>query len=509
MPFPRSRPATLLLLVAAASAWLCISLPVFAQEAYYWTYAQHPDLSYFDHPPMVAWLIWLGTSVFGDGAVGIRFGTWVCGLTATWVGWRLLKDFGIDETGQAAWILFGIASPILAMTHALANPDPPLVCGWTVAMYAMWKARNGGLSWWILAGVAAGVALLSKYSAGFLMISGIVLLAADAPLRRQLARPGPYLGVLVAAIVFSPVVIWNARYDFESFRFQTSNRLSRAELGFRWFFELVSGQVVVLHPALMLLLPFAVLWLVRRWRHDARALWLLAFGLPLPLYMLVNSLWIQVKVNWLAPAYVPLLLGLVVAWREGTLQVRHPRLVSFAAASLWLTLLAIPLAPLLRLVPAGKGSSWSGWEEIAARAEQWEDTIDPVDGIEGNVFFFAADYRDAAQLGRSLKMMWAGEVDHEVIAGWEDSGEATMAQNVISKPALQYDHWTRPENRVGQDAIFVLPRPAERQEMVEAVARHFTGIEKVERVDVHRLGILVMEADIYICRGYCGPQKRE
>ena len=49
--------------LAVVSAWLCAALPVFSQEAYYWTYAQHPDLSYFDHPPMVAWLIWLGTLI--------------------------------------------------------------------------------------------------------------------------------------------------------------------------------------------------------------------------------------------------------------------------------------------------------------------------------------------------------------------------------------------------------------------------------------------------------------
>src|SRR5262245_56411633 len=63
--------------VAATGAWLALTLPVFAQEAYYWAYAQHPDLSYFDHPPMVAWLIWFGTLLFGDGVVGVRLGTWL------------------------------------------------------------------------------------------------------------------------------------------------------------------------------------------------------------------------------------------------------------------------------------------------------------------------------------------------------------------------------------------------------------------------------------------------
>jgi 4-amino-4-deoxy-L-arabinose transferase-like glycosyltransferase len=75
-----------MLVFALATAWLCASVPVFAQESYYWCYAQKPDLSYFDHPPMVAWLIWLGTACFGDGAWGIRAGTWLCGLGATAVG---------------------------------------------------------------------------------------------------------------------------------------------------------------------------------------------------------------------------------------------------------------------------------------------------------------------------------------------------------------------------------------------------------------------------------------
>ena len=57
---------TLFWITGGVSLWLCVTMPVFSQEAYYWTYAQHPDLAYFDHPPMMAWLIWLGTAVFGE-----------------------------------------------------------------------------------------------------------------------------------------------------------------------------------------------------------------------------------------------------------------------------------------------------------------------------------------------------------------------------------------------------------------------------------------------------------
>ena len=133
-----SRPRVLFAALAIFTAWLCATLPVFSQEAYYWTYAQHPDFSYFDHPPMVAWLIWVGTKVFGDGSVGLRAGTWLCGLASTRLGVLLLRDFGVDRVGQSAWIVLAMVSPIVVMTHFLANPDAPLIAAWTLTTWSMW-----------------------------------------------------------------------------------------------------------------------------------------------------------------------------------------------------------------------------------------------------------------------------------------------------------------------------------------------------------------------------------
>ncbi len=499
------RPALVFLLVAGATAWLCATLPVFSQEAYYWTYSRHPDLSYFDHPPMVAWLIWLGTAAFGDGAVGIRFGTWLCGLATTAIGVALLRAFGVDRVGQSAWIALAVGSPVLAMTHFLANPDPMLTCSATVVMLAMWRARDGALRWWLLAGVAAGVALLSKYSAAFLGVSGALLLLVDPPLRRQLLRPGPWLAVAVATLVFAPVIAWNVANDFESFRFQTGERYGKGEFGLRLFGEFIAGQFMMLHPALALALPAGVAWLARRVRRDPRALWLLAFGLPLPAWMLASSFFIQVKVNWLAPACVPLSIGLVIWWRDRApaLAAARPRLVKAAVIALLTVPVAVPLAPLLRLVPAGRGTSWSGWDELAVRAERWEEVLDDQDDVDSNVFFFAADYRDAAQLGRSLHLLWQSNGHHaETI---DDPGEPTLAQNVLGLRALQFDHWTPPQSRIGQDAVFVLPRPARRGEMIDRARRVFASVELAEHVQVECLGIDLVEADIYVCRGYRGP----
>jgi hypothetical protein len=250
----------------------------------------------------------------------------------------------------------------------------------------------------------------------------------------------------------------------------------------------------------------ALVWLGRRWRTDARTLWLLAFGLPLPAYLLFSSLWIQVKINWFAPAYVPLVMALVVWWSEARPHWATGRPFRLARWSLLCVPLAMGLGPLLmRIVPPGKGSSWMGWDQVAARAEFWEDEVDVRDGIEGNVFFFAADYRDSAQLGHSLSRLWASEGEHHVVTSGPDGGEPTLAQNVLGQKALQFDHWTAPRSRIGQHAIFVLPRPEGREEMVQRATARFERIEKMERVHVASLGITLFDADIYTCYGYRGP----
>lgn len=492
-----------LALASLPGLYLCCTMPVFAQEAYYWTYAQHPDCSYFDHPPMVAWAIWIGTHLFGNGALGVRFVTWLCGVGTLALGLALLRSFGANERARKAWLLFASASPVLLATRFLANPDPPLCLFWLGTMTALWRARSGSLLWWIAAGACAGAALLSKYTGAFLGLGGLLLLAVDRDLRRQLLRPGPWIGVVTAVLVFLPVVLWNVHNDFASFRFQTSERFARASVSPWCVLRYVGEQFGLLHPLLSLMLPAAVLWLWRRSRiarpdFDARTTFLLAFGLPMPLFFLANSLGMTVKPNWVAPAYLPLLLGLAWWWSESGLLERRPVLATRVSRILAATIPIVLLAPIVNVWPQHRGSSWTGWSEVADAAEKWEERVDPEDQKEGNVFFFAADYKDAAQLTHGL-------CQHEEQHPEEPPIEPVLAQNALGRPALQFDQWERPQLHEGQDAIFVLPRADERQSHVEEARAHFASIEKVERVDVERLGIRVMSADIYVCRDYKGP----
>ena len=62
------------------------------EDSYYWNYSQHLDLGYLDHPPMVAWLIWLGTHVFGGSELGVRIGALCCAGVAAFFSYRLTRN---------------------------------------------------------------------------------------------------------------------------------------------------------------------------------------------------------------------------------------------------------------------------------------------------------------------------------------------------------------------------------------------------------------------------------
>ena len=473
---------------------LALTVPVFSQEAYYWCYAEHPALSYYDHPPMVAWLIGLGTSAFGDGALGIRVFTVACGLGVTLAGLGLLRAFQATQQARNLWIVIGFGAPMYAVLHVLANPDAPLCLFWALTMLCLWHARNGGVAWWLAAGMAAGASLLSKYNAAFLAVGGGIVLAADPAMRRQWRSPGPWLGVLTAVAVFLPVLLWNVGNDFASFHFQTDDRYAKASLGLRWFTQCALGQFAVMNPGLVILLPFAVRWLVQQVRSgDARATWLLAFGLPMPLFWLGNSLFLQVKINWFLPAYLPLYLGVALWWSEGRGAQLHPRFCSIAKWSL-VVALALPLAPLMRLLPQRRGSSWHGWDQIAAAAQHDLEIADAFDGKSNNMFFFGSDYKDCAQLQRALKLL-PGKPQLAPV----------LAQNVFGRRALQFDHWDSPINHLGEDAIYVLARPDARPNELLQCRAHFRSVERRHRVQVTCMDLDVLAADVFFCHDYLGP----
>lgn len=138
-------------------------------EAYYWYWSRHLAASYYDHPPMVAYLIRLSTELFGNAPLGVRFLTILLILpisAATYLTGRLLFDRPVGARGMLwlnATILVGVGSLI-------ATPDMPSVLFWSLAILALAAAIYSGKgAWWLVVGCAAGLGILSKLTDLFLV----------------------------------------------------------------------------------------------------------------------------------------------------------------------------------------------------------------------------------------------------------------------------------------------------------------------------------------------------
>jgi dolichol-phosphate mannosyltransferase len=117
--------------------------------------------------------------------------------------------------------------PFFFLTGFLMTPDAPLTAAWSGMLYFVYRAlvKDQAQAWWA-AGVCLGLGLLSKYTIVLLGCSVLLFMVIDPRSRRWFKHVEPYAAVLLAAIIFSPVIAWNARNDFASFAFQTSRRLA-------------------------------------------------------------------------------------------------------------------------------------------------------------------------------------------------------------------------------------------------------------------------------------------
>jgi dolichol-phosphate mannosyltransferase len=240
-------------------------LGVMPQEAYYWNYSIRPDFGYHDHPPMVAWLIALGEVLFGQGTASVRLGGFVCGVVVIIFAYVLALRLVDRSSAMVAAALAAVLPYFFVGAGMMMTPDAPLAAAWAAALYYFHRALVGGeRAAWLGVGAAIGFGLLSKYTIALLGPAALVFCALDPKARRWLARPEPYLAILLALALFAPVIYWNYAHDWASFAFQTEGRFGS---GSRFsLHRLLANMLVVATPLPFMALP---LLFVKRWTDDA------------------------------------------------------------------------------------------------------------------------------------------------------------------------------------------------------------------------------------------------
>jgi 4-amino-4-deoxy-L-arabinose transferase-like glycosyltransferase len=300
----------LLIVLRGAMAGL---LPLSADEAYYWLWSKHLALGYFDHPPMIAWLIRAGTLVFGDDPLGVRGLGVILSLPASWFVWRtaalILKD---ENPAALAALLFNLTL-MTSVEMLAATPDMPSIVTSAAFVYFLAQVQaTGNAKWWLGAGIAAGLGLLSKFSILFLGMGTLIWLAVDAPARRWLRTPWPHFSAALALVVFAPALVWQSQHHWMTFAFQFG-RVGGGHFTLRFLGEFLAAQLGLATPLIFILMAIGLWRATRRGNanlgNDRLLLAVLAWtGIA---YFLEHSLHDRVQGNW--PCFLYPVLAILAA----------------------------------------------------------------------------------------------------------------------------------------------------------------------------------------------------
>lgn len=469
-------------------------VPLVPEEAYYWLYAQHPNLSYFDHPPMVAWIISLGTKVFGHTEWGVR----IVNATLMIAASLLLYRFGRTWFPRRAALLAAVSLHVLPLYFGvgfITTMDGALLMFWALGMVGFSEAVKRGRSWgWYLAGIAVGGALLSKYTGLFLGAGYVLAVIGHRPWRRWFLSPHPYLAAGLGIAMFSPVLIWNSQNDWASFRFQFIDRYAEAAFDVKHILAFLGIQFIVMTPVVLIGVVM-LLWRIVRPHKLRMARWwvTLCFALPLLLVTGYKAIRYDVHINWTLPAYLALLPAVIawaMAWWRKTASIKQRadclrpwKWTAIVCVTINLGIVSYLLVgqPYLRWAP-----QFGPWDGISAIVEEYEDRLEAETNREP-LIIAEGKYRLASVLAFYRMAIEDGA----------NSDQFTTSQWVVGGEGLGFRYWVDPMKWKGADCIFVSIESAD-----DLPKRLGYAFESIQIIDDPRLTKLNRRGyGMAICRG--------
>lgn len=471
-------------------------LDLFPDEAHYWDWSRHPDISYYSKGPMVAYIILAFTRLFGTSAFTVRLGAVALSVGAGFLVFHVGKAvFHSEKVGFYATAMIFL-SPLFNAGSFIMTIDAPLVFFWTLGILAGYRALQGTTAWWYVLGIAAGLGSLSKYTMLFIWPSVLLHLLLSHEDRHWLRRKELYLSLLVCMVIFSPVLVWNAGHNWVSFRHLMG--LASVHEGFRIspksFFEFVGSQAGVLTPLFFFAMIYG-LWKglrdgLRRERRDY--LYLFSCGAVMLVCYLLKSVQGKSQPNWAVAAYVPAALLSVAVVEE--------KLSGGASASVrktvrWLGIVAYGMAFLAVVLSHSFGVLRLAGIKIpykrdpTARAIGWKELGQKVSRVyldmksDKPTFIFSDRYQTTSELAF-------------YVVGRPQTYNVNLGRRLN-----QYDFWKSFEECGGWNAIYVYRGDAL---LPSRVRQAFDNCERESLVEIERFGLPVKTFTIFRCYNFRG-----
>jgi len=306
-------------LLAATKLYLSAHAGLAFDEGYYTFWSERLQVGYLDHPPAVAWMIAAGRALLGNNELGVRLLAVASGVGVSAALWRTGMLLLGRPVAALAVLLYNLTPS--AGLGFITTPDPPSVLCWAAAVWAIAEfIASRRATWWLVAGLFAGLGLWSKYTDAFLAPGLLLFILTDRERRGWLKLWQVWAAAVLALAVFSPVIWWNAQYGWASFLFQGQRTVVPGQgtsflenLG-----DLLAGQAAYMAPILFIfalagVVTFFVRWRDAGWQQLALPVWT---SVPALAYFLYHTLHARVEANWLIPLWPSLaLVGAAAAMR--------------------------------------------------------------------------------------------------------------------------------------------------------------------------------------------------
>ena len=314
--------AVLFALIVVGNIAGLFGVGVHTDESYYWVWSRYLDWSYYDHPPLVAWMIRLSSELFGTNRFSLRFPAVLAWLATVFVVYQIASRM-FSANRLAGWLaaLVLVSIPIFEVGFHIVGPDSPLMLFASLTYLFTFNAisRSSGKDW-LYAGACLGLALLGKYTAILLPVIIFLAMVSNRSARGELARWHPWAGLVLAALFFTPVLYWNYHHDWISFAYQWGHGTD-SQKGFSILktLDYASQQISAVMPWTWVAMMYASFRLPRLASGAQNKSWLLieyGFWFPLVFFGITGSFSTAMH-NWPVIAYIPgsiMLGGLLSYW---------------------------------------------------------------------------------------------------------------------------------------------------------------------------------------------------
>ena len=275
-------------------------LELSVDEAQYWHWSKKLDFGYFSKPPLIAWLISISTSIFGNEEWSVRIFSTIVHFFISIILWITSNELFDRKSGAYAALIW-MFLPLTSFGSFIISTDTPLLFFWSLCLLLTIKIikRNHKL-WSILLGISLGFGFLTKYAIVYFVIL-ITLFWILYDRNKVIKFNSLLISFVIALIVISPNIYWNIQNELSTFQHTIHNS---DITGFYFNLEealiFFSSQFMVFGPILFLIFILAV------WNYFFKNLnlaILAMFSIPIIIIILVQGLLKTANANWAVTAY--------------------------------------------------------------------------------------------------------------------------------------------------------------------------------------------------------------